>query len=186
MQARGACASFVFGFVTFMSIGGFPSFVEDMKVYTIHCSACVLIVLELIIDYFQVFQRERLNGHYGVGAFVISNTLSAMPFLILITFLSGTVCYFMVRLHPGFMHYVFFVLCLYASVTVVESLMMAIASVVPNFLMGIIIGAGIQGIFMLVSGYFRLPNDIPKPFWRYPMSYISFHFWALQVPYPTS
>lgn len=34
---------------------------------------------------------------------------------------------------------------------------------------------------MLVSGYFRLPNDIPKPVWRYPMSYISFHFWALQV-----
>ncbi|CAL9159697.1 unnamed protein product [Musa hybrid cultivar] len=159
--ARGACASFVFGFVTFMSIGGFPSFVEDMK----------------------VFQRERLNGHYGVVAFVISNTLSAMPFLITITMVSGTLCYFMVRLHPGFMHYLFFVLNLYASVTVVESLMMAIASVVPNFLMGIIIGAGIQGIFMLVSGYFRLPNDIPKPFWRYPMSYISFHYWALQGQY---
>jgi len=92
----------------------------------------------------QVFQRERLNGHYGVTSFVISNTLSAMPFLILITFLSGTICYFMVRLHPGFWHYLFFVLCLYASVTVVESLMMAIASIVPNFLMGIIIGAGIQ------------------------------------------
>ncbi|XP_061342942.1 ABC transporter G family member 11-like [Gastrolobium bilobum] len=159
--ARGSCASFVFGFVTFMSIGGFPSFVEDMK----------------------VFQRERLNGHYGVTAFVISNTLSATPFLILITFLSGTICYFMVRLHPGFWHYFFFVLCLYASVTVVESLMMAIASIVPNFLMGIIIGAGIQGIFMLVSGYFRLPHDIPKPVWRYPMSYISFHFWALQGQY---
>ncbi|THG08100.1 hypothetical protein TEA_024626 [Camellia sinensis var. sinensis] len=159
--ARGACASFVFGFVTFMSIGGFPSFIEDMK----------------------VFQRERLNGHYGVTAFVISNTISAMPFLVLITFISGTVCYFMVHLHPGFEHYIFFVLCLYASVTVVESLMMAIASFVPNFLMGIIIGAGIQGIFMLVSGYFRLPNDIPKPVWRYPMSYISFHFWALQGQY---
>ncbi|CAN4087911.1 unnamed protein product [Withania somnifera] len=106
-----------------------------------------------------------------------------MPFLILITFLSGTVCYFMVRLHPGFTHYLFFVVCLYASVTVVESLMMVIASVVPNFLMGIIIGAGIQGIFMLVSGYFRLPKDIPKPFWRYPMSYLSFHFWALQGQY---
>ncbi|KAF9664274.1 hypothetical protein SADUNF_Sadunf17G0139000 [Salix dunnii] len=159
--ARGSCASFVFGFVTFMSIGGFPSFVEEMK----------------------VFQRERLNGHYGVAAFVISNTISAMPFLIMITFISGTVCYFMVSLHPGFEHYVFFVLCLYASVTVVESLMMVIASIVPNFLMGIIIGAGIQGIFMLVSGYFRLPNDIPKPVWRYPMSYISFHFWALQGQY---
>ncbi|KAH9781180.1 ABC transporter G family member 11 [Citrus sinensis] len=159
--ARGSCASFVFGFVTFMSIGGFPSFVEDMK----------------------VFQRERLNGHYGVTAFVIGNTLSAMPFLIMITFISGTICYFMVRLHPGFIHYLFFVLCLYASVAVVESLMMAIASIVPNFLMGIITGAGIQGIFMLVSGYFRLPNDIPKPVWRYPMSYLSFHYWALQGQY---
>ncbi|XP_004495240.1 ABC transporter G family member 11-like [Cicer arietinum] len=36
---------------------------------------------------------------------------------------------------------------------------------------------------MLVSGYFRLPHDIPKPFWRYPMSYISFHYWALQGQY---
>ncbi|KAF6994573.1 hypothetical protein CFC21_011243 [Triticum aestivum] len=126
---------------------------------------------------------ERALRRAGVLAFVISNTLSAMPFLILITFLSGTLCYFMVRLHPGFMHYVFFLLCLYASVTVVESLMMAIASIIPNFLMGIIIGAGIQGIFMLVSGYFRLPHDIPKPFWRYPMSYISFHYWALQGQY---
>lgn len=92
----------------------------------------------------QVFHRERLNGHYGVSVFVISNTLSALPFLLLITFLSGTICYFMVHLHPGFLHYLFFVLALYASVTVVESLMMVIASVVPNFLMGIIVGAGIQ------------------------------------------
>ena len=77
----------------------------------------------------------------------------------------------------------FFTAGLYASVTVVESLMMAIASVVPNFLMGIIIGASIQGIFMLVSGYFRLPKDISKPVWRYSMSYISFHYWALQAQY---
>lgn len=105
---------------------------------------------KLIAPFVQVFQRERLNGHYGVTAFVISNTISAMPFLIMITFISGTVCYFMVRLHPGFEHYLFFVLCLYASVTVVESLMMAIASIVPNFLMGIIIGAGIQACISLL------------------------------------
>ncbi|MCD9560732.1 ABC transporter G member 11 [Datura stramonium] len=161
IQARGACAAFIFGFMTFMSIGGFPSFVEDMK----------------------VFQRERMNGHYGVIAFVIGNTLSAMPFLILIAILSGSICYFMVRFHPGFSHYLFFVLALYASITVVESLMMAIASVVPNFLMGIIIGAGILGISMAVSGFFRLPHDIPKPVWRYPVSYLTFDFWAVQGQY---
>jgi hypothetical protein len=63
-----------------------------------------------------------------------------------------------VHLHPGFTHYIFFVLCLYASVTVVESLMMAIASIIPNFLMGIIIGAGIQVTSMIphLSAGFRI------------------------------
>ncbi|CAA6669547.1 unnamed protein product [Spirodela intermedia] len=158
-QSRGACSAFVFGFVTFMSVGGFPSFVEDMK----------------------VFHRERLNGHYGVAAFAISNTLSAVPFLILISITAGTICYTMVRLHPGFSHYIFFVLCLYASITVVESLMMVVATFVPNFLMGLMIGAGIQGIFMLVSGHYRFPKDLPKPVWKYPLSYMSFQFWALQA-----
>lgn len=159
--ARGSCGSFIFGFVTFMSIGGFPSFVEDMK----------------------VFQRERLNGHYGVVAFVVGNSISSMPFLLLISIISSSICYFMVGLHPGFTHFLYFTLGLYSSVMVVEGMMMAIASVVPNFLMGIITGAGIQGIFMLVAGYFRLPGDIPKPVWRYPVSFMSFDFWALQGQY---
>ncbi|KAH7277149.1 hypothetical protein KP509_39G036200 [Ceratopteris richardii] len=159
--ARGSCGAFIFGFVTFMSIGGFPSFVEDMK----------------------VFQRERLNGHYGVVAFVIGNSLSSSPFLLLISVISSAICYFMVGLHPGFVHFFYFAMGMYASVMVVEGMMMAIASVVPNFLMGIITGAGIQGMFMLVAGYFRLPQDIPKPVWKYPVSYLSFDFWALQGQY---
>lgn len=30
--ARGACGGFVTGYMTFMSIGGFPSFIEEMRV----------------------------------------------------------------------------------------------------------------------------------------------------------
>lgn len=30
--ARGACGGFIFGFMTFMTIGGFPSFIEEIKV----------------------------------------------------------------------------------------------------------------------------------------------------------
>lgn len=161
IMARGSCGAFIFGFVTFMSIGGFPSFIEDMK----------------------VFQKERLNGHYGVVSFVIGNSLSSIPFLFVISVASASICYFMVDLHHGFVHFVFFTLNLFFSVMVVEGLMMAIASVVPNFLMGIIIGAGIQGIFMLVAGYFRLANDIPKPIWKYPVAYLSFDYWALQGQY---
>jgi hypothetical protein len=73
------------------------------------------------------------------------------------------------------------ILCLLRIATMlVESLMMIVASIVPDFLMGIITGAGIQGVMMLNRGFFRLPDDLPKPFWRYPMYYIAFHKYANQ------
>lgn len=37
---------------------------------------------------------------------------------------------------------------------------------------------------MMTSGFFRLLPDIPKPVWRYPISYINYGAWALQVTSP--
>jgi hypothetical protein len=65
----------------------------------------------------------------------------------------------------------------------VESLMMIIAALVPDFLMGIIVGAGVQGVLMLNGGFFRLPHELPKPVWKYPFYYISFHKYAVQGLY---
>ncbi|XP_064990450.1 ABC transporter G family member 1-like [Musa acuminata AAA Group] len=161
IQARGSVLMFVGGFLTFMAIGGFPSFVEDMK----------------------IFGAERLNGHYGVAAFMISNTLSSAPFLALVSLIPAASGYFLIGLQRGFDHFLFFCLVLFASMMVVEGLMMIVASVVPNYLMGIISGAGIQGLMMLSGGFFRLPGDLPKPVWKYPMYYISFHKYANQGYY---
>ncbi|OVA15689.1 ABC transporter-like [Macleaya cordata] len=156
IQARGSMLMFVAAFLTFMAIGGFPSFVEDMK----------------------IFGRERLNGHYGVAAFVMGNTLSSIPYLLLISLIPGAIAYYLVGLQKGIEHFVFFALLLFMCMMLVESLMMIVASIVPDFLMGIITGAGIQGVMMLNGGFFRLPNDLPKPFWRYPFYFIAFHRYA--------
>lgn len=156
--ARGSCTAFVSGFMTFMSIGGFPSFVEEMK----------------------IFYRERHSGHYGVAVFILSNFFSSFPFLVAVSLSSGTIVYFMVKLHSGFSHYAYFCLALFSCIAVVESLMMVVASMVSNFLMGIITGAGIIGILMMTSGFFRLLPDLPKLFWRYPVSYMSYGSWAIQ------
>ncbi|GAB2232157.1 hypothetical protein Droror1_Dr00011184 [Drosera rotundifolia] len=158
IQARGSMLLFVAAFLTFMAIGGFPSFVEDMK----------------------IFQRERLNGHYGVGAFVIANTLSSIPYLIMNSLFPGAIAYYLVGLQHEVGHFIYFSLVLFVTLMLVESLMMNVAVIVPDFLMGIITGAGIQGVMMLNGGFFRLPDDLPKPFWRYPMYYISFHKYAVQ------
>ena len=100
----------------------------------------VLIDVSFLI---QVFYRERLNGHYGVAVFILSNFLSAFPYLVAIAIASGTITFYMVKFRPGFSYYVFFCLDLFSCIAVVESCMMVVASLVPNFLMGIITGSGI-------------------------------------------
>ena len=111
---------------------------------------------------------------------MIGNTLSSIPYLLIISLIPGAIAYFLVGLQKSFEHFVYFALVLFVCMMLVESLMMIVASIVPDFLMGIITGAGIQGVMMLNGGFFRLPNDLPKPFWRYPMYYIAFHKYANQ------
>ncbi|RWR93781.1 ABC transporter G family member 15-like protein [Cinnamomum micranthum f. kanehirae] len=159
--ARVSCGAFVGGFMTFMSIGGFPSFIEEMK----------------------VFYRERLNGHYGVAVFILSNSISSFHFLVVVVGTSGTIIYFMVKFTSDFSHSAYSALNLLGCIAVIESLMMIVASLVPNFLMGIKTGAGIMGIIIMTSGLFRPLPDLPKPFWRYPISYISYGSWSLQGLY---
>ncbi|RVW78348.1 ABC transporter G family member 11 [Vitis vinifera] len=161
IQDRGAMLMYIASFLTFMSIGGFPSFVEDMK----------------------VFGRERLNGHYGSSAFIVGNTLSSVPYLLLISLIPGVIAYYLTGLQKGFDHFIYYSLVLFTCMMLVESLMMIVASIVPNFLMGIITGAGIQGLMILGGGFFRLPDDLPKPFWRYPLYYFSFNKYAYQGLY---
>ncbi|CAN6355825.1 unnamed protein product [Urochloa humidicola] len=158
IQSRCEVIMYTTALLTFMAIGGFPSFVEDVK----------------------VFRKERLSGHYGVSEFVISNTLSATPYLSVIAVLPGAMLYYLTGLTKGVDHFIYFVIVLCVCCLLVESMMMIIAAIVPDFLMGIIIGAGLQGVMMLNGGFFRLPSELPKPVWKYPCYYISFHKYAVQ------
>lgn len=38
-----------------------------------------------------------------------------------------------------------------------------------------------QAVYFLCSGFARLPSDYPKFMWKYPMFYVSFHTYFLQV-----
>nr|XP_033513941.1 ABC transporter G family member 11-like [Nicotiana tomentosiformis] len=128
----------------------------------------------------EVFQRENLNGHYGCFAFVISNTLSSIPYLLLNSLVPGAIAYFITGFQSGFGHFSYFTLILFTCMMIVETLMMNVAAIVPNFLTGIVIGAAIEGLMILTGGFFQLPDKLPKPFWKYPLYYISFQKYAYQ------
>ncbi|KAJ6864531.1 hypothetical protein NC651_035165 [Populus alba x Populus x berolinensis] len=158
---RAKCVCFLYGFMSCLSCGGLPFFIEEMK----------------------VFRRERLGGDYGEAVLVLSNFFSSFPFLLAISLLSGTIIYYMVKFHPGFPHYAFFCINLFCCLSVIETCMMIVASLVPNVLMGIGIGTGVIVFMMMASEIFRPVPDLPKFFWRYPVSYISFATWAIQGEY---
>lgn len=111
---------------------------------------------------------------------MVGNTFSSIPYLLLISVVPGAIAYYLVGLQKGVEHFAYFAIILFMTMMLVEGLMMIVASIVPDFLMGIITGAGIQGVMMLNGGFFRLPDDLPKPVWRYPMYYIAFHKYANQ------
>ena len=95
-----------------------------------------------------------------MSSFVIANTVSATPYLLLISVVPGALAYYLVGLQRSFDHFAYFALVLFTTMMLVEGLMMIVASAVPDFLMGIITGAGIQGVMMLNGGFFlvsRLP-----------------------------
>jgi hypothetical protein len=58
-------------------------------------------------------------------------------------------------------------------------MMMAIAAVVPHYLLGLAAGAGLLGVFMPVAGYIIPVDSIPDPVWRYPMHYLGYHTYAM-------
>ncbi|MCO5551376.1 hypothetical protein L7F22_004878 [Adiantum nelumboides] len=161
IQARASLFMFVSAFLTFMGVASFPSFIEDMKIFT----------------------RERLNGHYAVVVFVVANFLSAFPFVLLLAIIPGVILYTMTGLHPGFDHFICFIATLLATLSVEEALLTAVASVAPDFLTGMIAGCGIMGMYLLNGGFFQLLRNLPKPVWRYPLSYMSFHTWASKAFY---
>uniref|UniRef100_A0A0E0LJE9 ABC transporter domain-containing protein n=2 Tax=Oryza punctata TaxID=4537 RepID=A0A0E0LJE9_ORYPU len=161
IQARASMLMFTSTLLTMMAIGGFPSFVEDMK----------------------IFRKERMSGHYGATEFVISNTLSSIPYLGLISIIPGAIAYYLTGLQRGIDHFIYFAAVLWACTMLVEGLMMIVAAIVPDFLLGIITGSGVQGVLMLNAGFFRLPSDLPKPVWKYPTYFISYHKYATQGLY---
>ncbi|GER41081.1 ABC transporter G family member [Striga asiatica] len=122
--ARRGCAGFMVCFISFMSAGGFQSFVEEMK----------------------VFFQERINGYYGVGVFILSNFISSFPFLVAMSAVSGAITYYMV-FEAEFSRFVFYSLNLFGCIAMVESVMMTVAALVPHFLMGILTGSGVLPIW---------------------------------------
>lgn len=82
-----------------MSVAGIPAFLEER----------------------QVFVRERMNGLYGPGAYVLANSIVTLPYLFLCAVLFAVLCYWSIGLNPGADHFFRFLGILFLAVYTAES-----------------------------------------------------------------
>uniref|UniRef100_A0A7S2SQZ2 ABC transporter domain-containing protein n=1 Tax=Mucochytrium quahogii TaxID=96639 RepID=A0A7S2SQZ2_9STRA len=149
INSRVSILFFTSAFLAFMSVAVLPFFIQERS----------------------VFLRERGNGTYSVFSYVLSNFVCMLPGLFLIALLSSVCVVFPAGLN-GFAN---FLVCLFVVLLFAESLMNVVASVVPHYIIGIALGAGLFGFFMLCEGFFIVKQDIPDyliwGYWIAPHSY---------------
>ncbi|ORY79730.1 P-loop containing nucleoside triphosphate hydrolase protein [Leucosporidium creatinivorum] len=149
---------FSVAFLGFMSVSGIPAFLEERS----------------------VFVRERANGLYGPGAYLLANTLTSIPFLFVCTLAYTLICYWAIGLHPGASHYFKFLIYLFLGVFAAESQSLLLASIVPIFVAALALAAFANGLWMVVQGYFIKAASLPK-FWYYTFHFIDFQTFSFEI-----
>merc|ERR1712137_712933 len=118
--------------------------------------------------------RERANSSLSVVSYVCANFLATLPGIFLIAVMSTVLVVLLADLNA----IEYFLLNLFLSLVVSESLMHVIGAAVPHYIIGIALGAGIFGMFMLCEG-FMVPRDSIPGYWIWGY-YLAFHTYSFE------
>lgn len=127
--------------------------------------------LPIFLQERSIFMRETSRGAYRVSSYVIANTIVFLPFLLMVGLLYTSPVYWLVGLRRDFDGFLYFALVVWMVVLMSNAFTACFSALVPNFIMGTSIIAGLMGSFFLFSGYFISKENIPS-YWIF-MHYLS-------------
>ena len=125
-----------------------------------------------------VFCKERANGLVSVTPYILSTFIAMIPGVILATLVSA----FLIFVITGLESFGWFFWILFCTLLCAESIMNLVASLTNQFIVGLAIGAGIYGIFMINAGFLLPSYEIPNEWftgWRL-FHNIAFHKYSLR------
>ncbi|XP_016437027.2 ABC transporter G family member 10-like [Nicotiana tabacum] len=127
--------------------------------------------LPIFLQERRIFMRETSRGAYRVSSYVVANTFVFLPFLLMVGLLYTVPVYWLVGLRRNMDGFLYFAMVVWMVVLMSNSFTACFSALVPNFIMGTSIIAGLMGSFFLFSGYFLSKEKIPN-YWIF-MHYLS-------------
>ncbi|KAL8965238.1 MAG: hypothetical protein Q9183_003957 [Haloplaca sp. 2 TL-2023] len=124
-------------FMSFMAVAYVPAFLEDRA----------------------TFIKERANGLYGATAFMISNFLTGLPYLFLISLIFSIIAYWLNNFRPSASAFFTWVMWLFLDLLAGESLVVLMSSLFPNFVIALALTAFANGLWMSVGGFLVSPKQ---------------------------
>ena len=119
----------------------------------------------------RILMRETLRGAYRISSYIIANTFVFLPFLLTVALLYATPVYWIVGLRREIDGFLYFSLVVWMVLLMSNSFVLCFSALVPDFIIGTYLIAGLMGSFFLFSGYFISREDIPW-YWIF-MHYLS-------------
>lgn len=145
---------YVCAFMIFMSISVLPAYLEERSVLV----------------------RERANGSYSIGAYIVAHTLYELPYVFVLALMSSSVVYWMVGFTPSARRFFIFIANMFMSLFVAESMMVLLSAMIPILIVGIAAGAMLFGLFMCVMGAFISVDRVG--WWLRWVRYIALHYYS--------
>lgn len=144
-------------FMSFMSVAYIPAYLEDYYTYI----------------------NDHLNGFYSPSAFVISNFIIGVPFIVLISSIFSIISYFMVNFRLSASGFWYYFLWLTLDLLAAESMTIFISTAFPYFVVALALTAFMNGLWMSVGG-FLVTTNILNVFWYYTFYWINYQRYVFQ------
>ncbi|KAK7410899.1 hypothetical protein VNO78_02104 [Psophocarpus tetragonolobus] len=127
--------------------------------------------LPIFLQEREILMRETSSGSYRISSYAIANGLVYLPFLLVLAILFTIPLYCLIGLNRNFTAFLYFLVLIWLILYTANSVVVCFSALVPNFIVGNSMIAGVIGSFLLFSGYFISKHEIPN-YWIF-MHYIS-------------
>eukprot|EP00934_Nitzschia_sp_Nitz4_P009418 Nitzschia sp. Nitz4//scaffold142_size57810//52068//54174//NITZ4_006501-RA/size57810-processed-gene-0.52-mRNA-1//1//CDS//3329536406//9408//frame0 len=158
---------------------------ESILSRTALCFYCVafFIFMSVAVLPFTVMERdivdkEVLNSYYHPVAYQVAQGLASLPGAALLAGLVSLIILTMTKFNdPGW-----YFLNMFLALTTSEALAQLVSHVVPHFVIGMALIAGLFGFFMLFQGFMIIPSDFPNGLrWTYDIAFHTYSWRSFMV-----